>query len=77
MHYEDVELEPVENGHKVTYTERSPREGASSMESLDYKRKEFVFSDKDAKKAFDKYLEVCKLCKNKGGGNMNMTKASY
>ena len=66
MHYEDVEMKPVENGHKISFTERSKREGASSMESLDYKRKEFVFSDKDSKKAFAKYIEVCKLCK---GGN--------
>ena len=62
---ENLRMEPVENGNKVSYTERSKSEYSGMHDSMDYNNKEFVFGEKDGKKAFAKYVELYKELKKK------------
>ena len=57
--YDNVKMCPVDNGHKITYYEKSPSVGGGNYEHVEMTHKEFVFSEKDVKKAFAKYKEIC------------------
>ena len=65
MYIEDLMMKPVENGIKVSYVEREKGEHDGSFEPMRYNPKEFVFGDKDNKKAFAKFLELSKQLKKK------------
>ena len=56
--YDNLKLTPADNGHKVTYYEKSPSAGGS-YEHVEMTHKEFVFGSKDLKKAMDKYKDIC------------------
>jgi hypothetical protein len=56
--YDNLKLSPADNGHKVTYFERSPSSGSGSFDHVEMTHKEFVFNAKELKKALAKYKEI-------------------
>lgn len=56
--YENLELTPADNGHKVTYSEKSKRPGSSMYDQMERNRCEFVFGVKELDKAVAKYKEI-------------------
>jgi len=56
--YGNLELTPADNGHKVTYYEKSKRPGGSMYDQMESSRCEFVFGVKELDKAVAKYKEI-------------------
>ena len=68
--YDNLELSPADNGHKVTYYEKSKRPGGSSYDQMESTRREFVFGTKELDKAVAKYKEIA-MCIMKYKGELD------
>lgn len=58
---ENVNMEAVENGYKVTCYCYEKSEGSGPHDSMMGGRKEYVFSDEEGEKAFDKFKELAAM----------------
>lgn len=56
--YGDLELTPADNGHKVTYYEKTSKPGSSMYDQMERKRCEYVYGTKELSKAVAKYKEI-------------------
>lgn len=57
---EHLRMEPVQNGHKITFMKRSRRDGGDDFSPTFMKDCEYVFKDSEIKQAMDKYVELAK-----------------